>query len=70
MESYPSYKDSSVEWIGGIPKKWNLISLNHLVSTKITDGPHETPTFVDQGVPFLSVEGIENGKINFQKILC
>jgi len=67
MESYPSYKDSGVEWIGGIPKKWNLISLKHLVSTKITDGPHETPEFVDEGIPFLSVESVQDNKLDFNR---
>jgi type I restriction enzyme S subunit len=60
-------KDSGVEWIGEIPEGWNLISIKHLVSTKITDGPHETPIFVDNGVPFLSVESVQGGKLDFNK---
>jgi type I restriction enzyme S subunit len=60
-------KDSGVEWIGEIPESWNLISIKHLVSTKITDGPHETPIFVDNGVPFLSVESVQDGKLDFNK---
>ena len=60
-------KDSGVEWIGEIPRKWNLISLKHLVSTKITDGPHETPEFVDEGIPFLSVESVQDNKLNFNR---
>lgn len=60
-------KDSGVEWIGDIPEGWNLISIKHLVSTKITDGPHETPIFVDNGVPFLSVESVQGGKLDFNK---
>ncbi|WP_072090837.1 restriction endonuclease subunit S [Candidatus Pelagibacter communis] len=61
-------KDSGIEFIGNIPKKWNKICIKYLVSTKVTDGPHETPTFVEQGIPFLSVEGIVGNKINFTKI--
>ena len=60
MNRYGSYKDSGIEWIGEIPSSWNLISIKHLVSTKITDGPHETPTWVDEGIPFLSVESVQN----------
>jgi type I restriction enzyme S subunit len=60
-------KDSGIEWIGEIPESWSLISIKHLVSTKITDGPHETPIFVDNGVPFLSVESVQDGKLDFNK---
>jgi type I restriction enzyme S subunit len=59
--------DSGVEWIGEIPESWSLICVKHLVSTKITDGPHETPIFVDNGVPFLSVESVQDGKLDFNK---
>ena len=57
-------KDSGVEWLGSIPKDWNVIKLKHLVSQKITDGPHETPELVDDGVPFLSAEAIVDSKIS------
>ena len=57
-------KDSGVEWLGEIPKNWDVIKLKHLVSQKITDGPHETPELVDDGVPFLSAEAIVNSKIS------
>lgn len=60
-------KDSGVEWIGEIPEGWNLISIKHLVSSKITDGPHETPEWVDEGIPFLSVESVQDNKLDFNK---
>ena len=68
LNSNVEMKDSGIEFIGNIPKKWNKICIKYLVSTKVTDGPHETPTFVEQGIPFLSVEGIVGNKINFTKI--
>jgi len=37
--------------------------LKYCVREKISDGPHETPDFIDNGVPFLSIDGIQNGKI-------
>ncbi|MFC2119046.1 restriction endonuclease subunit S [Bacteroidota bacterium] len=60
-------KDSGVEWIGEIPKEWNIVSLKYLVGTKITDGPHETPEFYDNGIPFLSVESVQDNKLDFNK---
>jgi len=32
---------------------------------KITDGTHVTPTYVDKGIPFLSIKDMSSGVINF-----
>ena len=66
MNKYEKYKNSGIEWIGEIPEHWDFLSLKHCVSIKITDGPHETPKFTLNGVPFVSVEAIQNGRINFK----
>ena len=59
-------KDSGVEWIGEIPIHWDRTTIKRLVTTKLTDGPHLTPNFVDEGVPFISVESIKDDKIDFE----
>jgi len=47
------------------PKKdWFRKTIKDLVSTPVTDGPHETPKFVKDGIPFLSVNNIVNNKID------
>ncbi len=66
MKRYEKYKDSGVEWIGEIPNEWKLLRLKHIVEQKITDGPHETPVFVESGVPFLSAESIKGNKIDLK----
>lgn len=44
--------------------KYKRQPLKYLVSTQITDGPHETPTFIESdGVPFLSVDAIVDGQL-------
>jgi len=62
---YPSYKDSGVEWLGKLPDRWGRRPLKRLVVTSITDGPHETPEFTLDGIPFLSVDSIVEGRLNF-----
>lgn len=60
-------KDSGVEWIGEIPEHWEVVKLK-LLSTKIVDGAHFTPTYVDKGVPFLRVTDLTkmvDGKIDW-----
>lgn len=48
-----------------LPVGWGFVALKRLVSTKITDGPHETPELVDDGVQFISAEAIKNNRIDF-----
>jgi type I restriction enzyme, S subunit len=64
-ERYAAYKDAGVYWIGKIPDAWRVLHLKNCVSKKITDGPHATPVFVDEGVPFLSAEAVQDGSLNF-----
>ncbi len=65
---YPKYKDSGVEWLGEVPEHWGSVAIKHVVATPVTDGPHETPPFSDEGVPFVSAEAVSTGRIDFAKI--
>ena len=65
VRKYNTYKDSGIEWIGEIPQNWDRTRLKRLLSTPITDGPHETPELLDNGIPFLSAEAVKNNKLNF-----
>ena len=48
------------------PKEgWEVKSIKDIVITPVTDGPHETPSFIENGVPFLSVNNIVDNKINW-----
>lgn len=59
-------RTSSRPYIGQVPAKWTDAKLKYLLRAPITDGPHETPEFVDEGYPFLSVDGIQDGKLVFE----
>jgi len=65
---YPKYKDSGVDWLGEVPEHWSVLPLKRIVANPITDGPHETPQFVGDGVPFVSAEAVSSGRIDFSKI--
>ena len=47
--------------------QWNHVKILDMLSRPITDGPHTTPQFVQNGVPFISVDSIWDGKIHFEK---
>lgn len=53
-------KDSGIDWIGEIPELWETKKLKYLTNL-IIDGTHNTPTYVDEGVPFLRVTDITSG---------
>ncbi len=55
-----SQKDIEDEIPFELPENWCWCRLPELCS-KISDGTHKTPTYVDTGVPFLSVQNISKG---------
>ena len=60
-------KPSGMEWIGDIPEEWVVLKTLWLLEMPITDGPHETPTLYDEGIPFISAEAVScgRGRIDF-----
>ena len=49
-----------------VPESWKWASVSAL-ATKVTDGVHKKPNYVDQGVPFLTVKSLTAGKgISFE----
>jgi type I restriction enzyme S subunit len=58
-------KDSEAEWLDRIPAHWRICHLKRCVKSKITDGPHESPEYLEEGVPFISAEAVQDYGINF-----
>jgi len=46
------------------PKEWEKAYLEN-VCEKIIDGTHKTPTYLDEGIQFLSAKNINNNKLDF-----
>ena len=61
-------KDSGSECTGNIPSHWDYCKILYVLDMPITDGPHETPIAVDEGIPFISAEAVSqgNGSIDFE----
>ncbi|MBW4592540.1 MAG: restriction endonuclease subunit S [Brasilonema angustatum HA4187-MV1] len=69
-QGYEKYKDSGVEWLGEIPEHWKAVRIKH-ITNQIIDGAHFTPTYVNEGIPFLRVTDIvqaKNNSINMNNI--
>lgn len=56
-------KDSGIEWLWKIPNEWRNSSLRQILREFIVDGPHETPEYVDVGIPFISVDSLDNNEM-------
>ena len=65
-QQYEEYKDIQNEWIFSVPSDWKVVPLKALCLNPVKDGPHETPIFIDEGIPFLSVDGIQNNQLVFE----
>src|SRR5690554_3679649 len=65
MKKYDAYKDSGIDYIGKIPTNWEYYNLKYILRDRVKDGPHETPQWFEDGIPFLSIDGIVNGEISF-----
>ena len=46
-----------------VPPNWELTELG-VIAEKITDGAHKTPTYVEAGVPFVSVKNFSGGTLD------
>ncbi|MHC1761070.1 MAG: restriction endonuclease subunit S [Negativicutes bacterium] len=60
-------KPSGVAWWGNVPEHWTVTAIKRIVGIPVTDGPHETPEILDEGVPFISAEAIRDNKIDFSR---
>jgi type I restriction enzyme S subunit len=50
-------KDSGVEWLSEIPEHWQSLQLGR-VCRQVSDGPHFSPQYVEDGVMFLSARNL------------
>ena len=48
----------------GFHGEWEVKRLRAIVQTPVTDGPHLTPRFFDDGIPFLSVNNLVGNRID------
>lgn len=60
-------KDSGVVWLGNVPAHWKVIPIKFSLDMPITDGPHSTPQFYDEGIPFISAEAVKNDRLDFSR---
>lgn len=48
----------------GFTGEWKTRRIRDIVKTPVTDGPHLTPTFLPEGIPFLSVNNLAHNRVD------
>lgn len=59
-------KESGVEWIGKIPKHWEVLKIKHLFK-RVADGTHFSPETSEEGYPYLTASDIHGLGIDYEK---
>ena len=62
-KQYEYYREELMSGDNG----WKKVMIVDMLRQPISDGPHTTPTFVEEGIPFISVDSVWDGKIHFEK---
>mgnify|MGYP002400542810 FL=1 len=58
LDSSVPMKQSGINWLGEIPAHWDRVQLGRLCR-QVSDGPHFSPNYVDDGVLFLSARNVK-----------
>lgn len=58
-------KDSGIEWIGEIPKDWEVTRIKHICD-KITDGSHFSPKIVENGKKYITATNVIYDKVDIE----
>lgn len=64
MKTYNNYIDSNQDFLGKIPSHWSSTTLKRIAEVK--DGTHDTPNYVEHGIPFITTKDLENGNVSFK----
>lgn len=70
MEKYNKYKDSGIEWLGSIPKHWEVKRIKDAI-TKIGSGitpKGGSETYVDEGVPLIRSQNVYNDGLRLDNV--
>ncbi|MCA1604405.1 MAG: restriction endonuclease subunit S, partial [Acidobacteria bacterium] len=60
-------RSSSSDWFPALPAGWDVTTLGRLITSAI-DGPHFSPDYLDEGVPFLSARNVKRDRWNLADV--
>ena len=54
-------KLSGIDWFPQVPEDWSVVPLRRVI-TRAVDGPHHSPSYVDNGVMFISARNVKSDR--------
>jgi len=60
-------KPTGNPWFPKVPAKWEVMPLGRVI-TRSVDGPHHSPNYLDQGIPFLSARNIKADRWSLEDV--
>jgi len=54
-------------WFPEIPEHWDLLPMRRVIKRTI-DGPHHSPTYLDNGIPFLSARNVKKDRWSLEDV--
>jgi type I restriction enzyme S subunit len=67
IENAIQLKETGIEWLGKIPFHWSVKKLKYITKL-IADGTHVTPSYVENGFPFLRITDVDGDNINWEQV--
>lgn len=62
MKTYPKYKPTNIEWIGEIPKHWEVKRMKYVVNGKLQYGANESSEIADRTLPrYIRITDFDEG---------
>lgn len=61
LDADASLKSTGSFWFPEVPKSWDVVTMRRVIRAAI-DGPHFSPEYQDQGIPFLSARNVRPDK--------
>ncbi|WP_164489641.1 restriction endonuclease subunit S [Rummeliibacillus sp. TYF005] len=52
--------------LGEIPVEWDIKELNTIL--EVRDGTHDSPKYIEKGIPFLTSKNLKDGKLDFSEV--
>lgn len=65
LDSTVPLKPTGSRWFPEIPEGWSVVTMRRVIKAAI-DGPHFSPTYLDQGIPFLSARNLKADRWNLE----
>ena len=67
LKAATKLKGTGAPWFPEVPEHWDVMPMRRVIASSL-DGPHHSPEYLDQGIPFLSARNIRVGRWSLEDV--